>query len=91
MGVFDEHGGEASPMMGQLEKCKRDYEAEIERFQTKQKATSSLIMAVEGYIDLNGHGNRTFTLTELYGRLSLEMKSQGKTIVELQELWEQEK
>ena len=67
-GVFNEHGGEDSPKSERmLGECKRDYEAEIEKSQRSQKATSTLILSIEEYIEINGRGNRTFTLTELYG------------------------
>jgi len=91
MGVFQEgHEG----MIGEskmVERYKRDFEAEIEEAHRSKKATSGLILSVEEYIEINGRGNSTFTLTDLYGRLSLELRSQNKAIEALQGAWEQEK
>ena len=93
MGVFNEGGfATESPKSARMVgECKRDYEAEIEKSRCSQKTTSDLINSVEEYIEVNGRGGRSFTLAELYGSLILEMRSQNKTIAELQGLWEQEK
>ena len=54
-------------------------------------ATVKLELAVEEYIDVYGRGNKSFTLTELYGALRLETRDSDKVIAELQALWEREK
>ena len=92
MGVFFE---EANYPQGQqtqgIERCKRDYEAEIARLVQLKKVTDNLEKAVEEYIDLHGRGNRQFTLTELYGSIILESMDMDKSITQLQENWEREK
>lgn len=92
MGVFS-GGNECNEAMApmKMERCKRDYEAEIARVKNQQAASTRLARAVEEYIELNGRGNRDFTLTSLYGALLLEIRDQDRGIGNLQEQWEQDK
>ena len=92
MGVFDEHGG-GYPIEGtkSLGECKRNYEKEIEAIRAKQKAGLFLVGALEAYIDHNGRGSKQFTLTELYGSLSLEQREMEKSAQYLMDQWEKEK
>ena len=91
MGVFDEGNYPSGQGMKASQECKRDYEAEIARIRSRAQATEKLRQAVEGYVDVNGRGNKPFTLTELYGSLCLETRDFDKAITELQEIWEREK
>ena len=91
MGVFDSDNNYTGEQIAKMDRCKRDYESEIASVRRTQLASESLMLAVDEYIDVIGRGNKTFTLTELYGALALEGKTMTKMIAHLQELWEREK
>ena len=92
MSVFNEGMLSEASMPMKAEKCRRDYEAEIEALQKRKFATSHLLEAMDLYLDVYGrYGRDQFTLPSLYGSLMLEMKEQGKIIEQLQAAWEQEK
>lgn len=92
MGVFNEGGGYPDQGNTKIERCKRDYEADIARMNERRKATVALKTALEGYVDLHGaYGQNTFTLTGLYGSLALEERSIFRDIELTQEAWENDK
>lgn len=92
MGVSDDSnypqgmGKSAAPL-----KCKRDYEGDINLIRRKQESSKLLYSGILDYIDHWGLGSKAFTLTELFGALSLEIRAADKAVYELQKEWEAEK
>ena len=92
--VFQDRGYEdGPPQLGSSMKqqCKRDYEGDIAALSKMSAASIALKDAILGYIDTVGRGNKAFTLTDLYGALSLEIRAAEKGITRLQEEWEADK
>ncbi|MFH1479774.1 MAG: hypothetical protein ABIG67_00765 [Pseudomonadota bacterium] len=90
-GVFEEGGGYPESAKG-IERCNRDYEAEIAKAQERQAVTVKLRNAISGYLKVYGRrDSKTFTLPALYGALVLDEESLAESIVALQEAWESDK
>jgi len=91
MGVFEESGG-YSETAKSVERCKRDYEAEIAKAQQDLDVTAKLRKALDEYLEIHGHhGRDTFTLPSLYGSLALSEKRTEKAIFQIQKAWENDK
>uniref|UniRef100_A0A6H2A708 Uncharacterized protein n=1 Tax=viral metagenome TaxID=1070528 RepID=A0A6H2A708_9ZZZZ len=92
MGVFEEGGGYPDSAKGSVERCKRDYEAEIAKAKERQAVTLGLRNAISGYLKVYGRrDSKTFTLPALYGALVLDEEEQIIIIEALQEAWENDK
>uniref|UniRef100_A0A6H1ZZS1 Uncharacterized protein n=1 Tax=viral metagenome TaxID=1070528 RepID=A0A6H1ZZS1_9ZZZZ len=90
-GVFEEGGGYPDSANG-IERCKRDYEAEIAKGRQGLEVTAKLRKALDEYLEIHGHyGRETFTLPALYGSLALSERQIEKTIFQIQEAWENDK
>lgn len=75
-----------------LQKCKRDYEAEIDRLKRKLLTSGRLLSALEDYAEFDYiHGNAQMSYSSLVGGLYIEQKAIQKSIEAIQEEWEREK
>ena len=85
-------GDRQSENMGEMKRCKRDYEVEIAKVKQDLDVTAKLRKALDEYLEIQGHhGRDTFTLPSLYGSLALSEKRTEKVIFQLQEAWENDK
>jgi len=89
-GIFEEGGVKYAPDSAKgIEKCKRDYEAEIARAMEEKAVILKFRNAISAYLRIYGRrDSKTFTLPALYGALVLDEESIVEVIAVLQQAWE---